>query len=88
MIDIHNKSDMLVPVNELEKIANSLTTKEVELLITDNSEIQKINLEYRQIDNATDVLSFPFEDMPMGPLGSIIVSYDYVKKLSEELGHT
>lgn len=88
MIDIHNKSDMLVPVNELEKIANSLTTKEVELLITDNSEIQKINLEYRQIDNATDVLSFPFEDMPMGPLGSIIISYDYVKKLSEELGHT
>lgn len=88
MIDIDNQSDMLVPTNELEKIANSLTTKEVELLITNNTEIQKINLEYRQINNPTDVLSFPFEDIPMGPLGSIVISYDYVKNLSVELGHS
>ena len=88
MIDIDNQSDMLVPENELEKIASSLTTKEVELLITNNSEIQKINLEYRQIDKATDVLSFPLEDIPMGPLGSIVISYDYVKNLALELGHS
>ncbi len=32
---------------------------QVSLLITDNEEIHKINLEHRQIDRPTDVLSFP-----------------------------
>ena len=31
----------------------------VNLLITDNEEIRRINKEYRDIDSATDVLSFP-----------------------------
>lgn len=32
---------------------------EVNLTLTDNEEIHQINLEYRQIDRPTDVLSFP-----------------------------
>lgn len=32
---------------------------EVNLLLTDDSEIRRMNLEYRGIDSATDVLSFP-----------------------------
>lgn len=32
---------------------------EVNVVITDNEEIQKVNQEYRQIDRVTDVLSFP-----------------------------
>lgn len=32
---------------------------EVNLLLTTDEEIHKMNLEYRQIDRATDVLSFP-----------------------------
>lgn len=32
---------------------------EVNLILTNNEEIHKINREYRQIDRATDVLSFP-----------------------------
>lgn len=32
---------------------------QVNLLITDNQEIHKMNLEHRQIDSPTDVLSFP-----------------------------
>lgn len=32
---------------------------EVNVVITDNEEIQKVNKEYREIDRATDVLSFP-----------------------------
>lgn len=35
---------------------------EVDLLLTNNEEIHKINLEYRDIDRPTDVLSFPLVD--------------------------
>ncbi len=36
----------------------------VGLLITNDEAIRKLNLEYRQIDAATDVLSFPMENFP------------------------
>lgn len=36
----------------------------VEVLLTDNDEIHEINLSQRQIDRATDVLSFPMNDYP------------------------
>lgn len=35
---------------------------EVNVILTDNDEIRRINREFRQIDNATDVLSFPMGD--------------------------
>ncbi len=36
---------------------------EVSLLFTDASDIQRLNLEYRQIDRATNVLSFPAQTL-------------------------
>ncbi len=36
----------------------------VGLRITDDKEIRKLNRDYRQIDRATDVLSFPLIDFP------------------------
>ena len=35
---------------------------QIELLLTDNEEIKSINTEFRQIERATDVLSFPMVD--------------------------
>ena len=37
---------------------------EINIIITTNEEIHQINAEYRQIDRATDVLSFPMLDYP------------------------
>ena len=37
---------------------------EVNLLLTMNAEIHEMNLQFRQIDRATDVLSFPMIDYP------------------------
>ncbi|MCI8853461.1 MAG: rRNA maturation RNase YbeY [Lachnospiraceae bacterium] len=37
---------------------------EVDLLLTNDQEIHKINLEYRGMDRPTDVLSFPLADYP------------------------
>ncbi|MDL2250493.1 rRNA maturation RNase YbeY [Lachnospiraceae bacterium OttesenSCG-928-J05] len=35
---------------------------EVNLLLTDNAQIKNLNREFREIDKATDVLSFPMND--------------------------
>ena len=87
MIELDNRTSLDVNENILVNIANYLTDKEIELIITSNEEIQEINKLYRDIDKPTDVLSFPYEDMPMSPLGSIVVSKDYVIEKSKELSH-
>jgi len=88
MIELDNRSTLEVDEQLLQKIADTLTDKEIELIITDDAEIQKINAEYRSIDKATDVLSFPYEEMPMSPLGSIVISENFVKSKALELKHT
>ncbi len=88
MIDIDNRTSLEVNKTFLQKITTSLTKKDIELIIISNDEIQQINKEYRDIDKPTDVLSFPYEDMPMSPLGSIVISADLVTAKAEELGHT
>ncbi|HIC44572.1 MAG TPA: rRNA maturation RNase YbeY [Sulfurimonas sp.] len=88
MIDIDNQTDLKIPTSDIEKIAKSLSSKDIDLLIVDNAQMQNINLEHRNIDAPTDVLSFPFEDMDMAPLGALVISSQYVKALSHELGHS
>jgi probable rRNA maturation factor len=50
--------------------------------------MRELNKIYRNKDKATDVLSFPLEDMPGMPLGSIVISIDTAKKVANELGHS
>ena len=89
MIDLDNETGFEIDILILEKITNSLTQKDIELLIVKNDEIQKLNKEHRNIDKATDVLSFPMDfDFPNMPLGSIVVSTDFVEEKSKEYGHT
>ena len=88
MIDIENKTSFEVDKPQLLHIAKTLTDQEIELLITDNEEIQLINKDTRGVDKPTDVLSFPYEDMPMAPLGSIVISLDFVLEKAQEFGHT
>ena len=87
MIELDNQTSLEVDTTFLQKILSSLSDKEVELLIVSNNEMQEINKEQRGIDKATDVLSFPYEDMPMSPLGSIVISNDFVKEKALEFGH-
>ena len=88
MIDIDNQVDYSFDVKLMEQIASKLTTKDIELIVTDNDTIKEINREYRAIDRPTDVLSFPYEAMPQTPLGSIVISVDYVQSRAQELGHS
>ncbi len=94
IIDLENETTLLVEREKLESIAQSITTKEIELIITDNVSIQELNQEHRGKNTPTDVLSFPMdtsftEATIFGmPLGSIVISEDFVKAKAEEFGHT
>ena len=86
MIELENETEYKVPLTALEKIAHTLSKKEIELLFVDDITMQEINTQQRNIDTTTDVLSFPYLDMPL--LGSIVISVDYAMRGSEKFGHT
>jgi len=88
MIELDNRTSLSVDHALAQKIAHSLTQKDIELIITSSQEMQEINNTHRDIDKDTDVLSFPYDEMPMVPLGSIVISAEYVISKSKELEHT
>lgn len=64
----------------------------VSVTFVDNARIRELNREFRNIDRATDVLSFP-ADEPVVPgegrfLGDIALSLERAKTQSEEYGHS
>lgn len=70
---------------------------EVNLTVVDNEEIHKMNLEYREKDAATDVLSFPMsdgEEFDIDPetnrimLGDIVISAERALEQAKEYGHS
>jgi probable rRNA maturation factor len=58
----------------------------VDVLLTSDQGIQALNRQFRQMDEPTDVLSFPAGDMPMGPLGDIAISIDYAERQAQARG--
>ena len=94
IIDLDNQTTLPLDENVLEKIADSLTKRAIELIITDNVGIAELNAEYRDKNVPTDVLSFPLENDFEGrvletmPLGSIVISADFVKEKAETFKHT
>ena len=94
MIDLDNQTTLAVDLEALEKIAEALSNKEVELIITDDETIQELNAQHRGKNNTTDVLSFPMEapfteQSIFGmPLGSIIIAESFVRGKAAEFGHT
>lgn len=75
---------------------------EVSVLLVDDTQIQEINNEFRQLDKPTDVLSFPMLDFSGGRvidnvgdsylgtvvLGDIVVSLQRASAQAEEYGHS
>lgn len=86
-IVFENNTTFTIDLLFLDTIAKSVSDQEIEFILTHNDEIQEINLTTRGINKPTDVLSFPYENMPHTPLGSIVISADFVKEKSEFYGH-
>lgn len=61
---------------------------EVSLTFIDDEEMQEINLNYRQIDQSTDVLSFPMDDEPNDEgyrmFGDILISIPTAVKYAQK----
>ena len=72
----------------LEQIADFLGAGDVELVFVNNDEMREINHEQRGIDKATDVLSFPYEQVSGGLMGSVLISTDTASRVASELGHS
>lgn len=72
----------------LEQIADFLGAGDVELVFVNDDEMRKINREHRGIDKATDVLSFPYEQVSGGLMGSVVISTDTANRVASELGHS
>ena len=85
MITLDNQTNVDIDIEILELI--SKTDKEIELVIVDNKTMHEFNFEQRGIDKTTDVLSFPLEDFPHFPLGSIVINSDLATMKAKELGH-
>jgi len=76
---------------------------EVNILVTDDAAIHQINLDMRNVDRPTDVLSFPMFELAPGekpgaedadpdtglvPLGDMVLSLERAKAQAEEFGHS
>ena len=76
---------------------------EIDVLLTHDAGIHQINLDMRQVDRATDVLSFPEFDLTPGqlpgeedgdpgtglvPLGDMVISMEHVAAQAKESGHS
>ncbi|MDR3162313.1 MAG: rRNA maturation RNase YbeY [Helicobacteraceae bacterium] len=88
MIDFENRTGLGIALSPLEEIAARLSEKTIELILTSDEEIEKLNVEFRSVDKATDVLSFPTEGFFAAPLGSVVISIDTAKRQAEEFGHS
>ncbi len=75
---------------------------EINVLVTDDEGIRQVNLEMRQVDAPTDVLSFPMFELDPGdkpsaedadpgtglvPLGDMVLNIDRIRSQGEQFGH-
>lgn len=99
-----------IPAKLKEVITAALSAEQVELpceinvLLTNDEGIHQINLDMRDVDRATDVLSFPMFELEPGvppegeeyldpatelcPLGDMVISLERAEAQAKEFGHS
>ncbi len=65
--------------------AADLAGAELSLVLCDDAAIRALNARWRQVDAATDVLSFPQDDEVV--LGDLVISADTAARQAAERGH-
>ena len=88
MIEFDNQTDSVIDIGICQDIASYLSDRDIELVAVCSKDMQELNKTYRDIDKPTDVLSFPLEELPDTPIGSIVINIDKVNEVSENLSHS
>lgn len=98
--DINIKNDLEKVIREVLDVEKIDQEKcEVSLSFVDEVKIRQLNRDFRSIDRATDVLSFPIEDFfnedrenilkkPYLMLGDVVICLDVARKQADDLGHS
>lgn len=107
-IFLSDEQEKLTPPDDIEQLIRQCTAAaleeedicedaQVSVTLVDNEAIRELNREHRDIDRATDVLSFPLGDddsFDCDPetgailLGDIVISLERAAEQAEEYGHS
>lgn len=90
---------ILKVVKTITKLGGIPKNTELSILLVDNSYIKDLNYVYRNVDSATDVLSFAMNELSEGEpaftftnevnvLGDIVISLEKALEQSQEYGHS
>ena len=83
--------------NKLNKIVSTILKQEkmsdcvINLRLLNDKEMKKLNMQFRQKDKTTNVLSFPNDDISVKQtknIGDIAISVEYVKAEAKKEGKT
>lgn len=85
MIELDNRVNIEIDLSIMEQMSMDLTSKDIELILINDSEIREINKKYRNKDSSTDVLSFPYNSEFSPYLGSIVISVETAQKVCKEI---
>lgn len=78
--------ERLPTLGDAELTKKTLAYEDVELLLTNDATIHKLNKQYRSKDRPTDVLSFSLED-PVH-LGQLVISVDRAREQAKDIGQS
>ncbi len=98
---INDTASDIIEIDELDKYLQFVVDKEklnealFNVIFVTNERIHEINLEYRNVDRVTDVISFALEDndskfdkLPIRVLGDIYIAKDVAYAQALEYGHS
>ena len=98
IISLDEGIDIEKPLNnKLNKIVSTILDQEkmsdcvINLRLLNDKEMKKLNIQFRQKDKTTNVLSFPNDDISVKQtknIGDIAISVEYVKAEAKKEGKT